>query len=109
MGQLARKATAFLNGNHGDTPHELISERDTKTVRIVEDRTIRAVRIPSRLLDDEIWLILDHSFTPQDGLACYYAEEFEPLKNRTSEELKAIHQAKLAHGGQRIIQEGPEG
>ena len=109
MGQLARKATAFLNGNHDGTPHELISDRDAKTVRIVEDRTIRAVRIPSRLLDDEIWLILDHSYTPQDGLACYYAEEFEPLKNRTPEELKAIHQAKLQFPWARLIQEGPEG
>jgi len=69
---------------------------------------LKAVKIHSAVSADCLWLILDRSFTPYDGLAYYYAEEFELLKNRTPEELKAIHQAKLQFPWARIIQEGPE-
>ena len=85
-----------------------INEEKGETLEVREGKTIKAVKVYTHLFEDEIWLILDKSFLPKDGLACYYAEEFEPLKNRTPEDLKAIHQAKLQFPWARIIQEGPE-
>ena len=75
---------------------------------VIENKTIQAVKIYSRILGDEIWLILDRSFTPSDGLACYYAEEIPLLRDKTPEELREIHKAKLAFPGCRVIQEGAE-
>ena len=73
-----------------------------------EGNSLRAVLICSSLLEDHLWLILDRSFTPTDGLACYYPEEIPLLKNKTPEELREIHKVKLAFPGCRVIQEGPE-
>ena len=73
-----------------------------------EAETIQAVKIASTVLNDEIWLILDRSFIPHDGLACYYAEEIPLLRDKTPEELREIHKAKLAFPGARVIQEGAE-
>ena len=70
--------------------------------------SIQAVKITSRVLEDKIWLILDRSFIPHDGLACYYAEEIPLLRDKTPEDLKEIHRTKLAFPGCRVIQEGPE-
>jgi len=75
---------------------------------VIENKTIQAVKIFSRILEDEIWLILDRSFTPHDGLACYYAEEIPLLKDKTPEELREIHETKLAFPGARVIQESAE-
>ena len=70
--------------------------------------SIQAVKICSHVLEDEIWLILDRSFIPHDGLAVYYAEEIPLLRNKTPEDLREIHKVKLAFPGCRVIQEGPE-
>lgn len=76
---------------------------------VVEDKTIQAVKICSHVLEDEIWLILDRSsFVPHDGLARYYAEEIPLLRDKTPEQLREIHKAKLAFPGARVIQEGAE-
>jgi hypothetical protein len=71
--------------------------------------TIQAVKICSHILEDEIWLILDRSFIPSDGLACYYAEEIPLLKYKSPEHIREIHKVKLAFPGCRVIQEGAEG
>lgn len=78
--------------------------------RVHDDATgaLRAVKICSAILDDYLWLILDRSFIPHDGLACYYAEEIPLLKDKTPEELHEIHKVKLAFPGCRVIQEGAE-
>ncbi len=73
-----------------------------------EGEIIQAVKIWSRVLEEEIWLILDRSFTPTDGMACYYAEEIPLLRDKTPEELREIHKVKLAFPGCRVIQEGAE-
>jgi len=78
------------------------------TPEVVEDKTIQAVKIFSHVFGDEIWLILDGSFIPNDGLAAYFAEEIPLLKTKTPEELREIHKAKLDFPGCRVIQEGPE-
>lgn len=72
-----------------------------------EGASLKAVLICSALLEDHLWLILDRSFIPHDGLACYYAEELPSFKTKTPEQLREIHKAKLAFPGCRVIQEGP--
>ena len=79
---------------------------DTEALEVQEGETIQGVKIASSILGDEIWLILDRSFVPPDGLACYYAEEIPLLRDKTQEELREIHNVKLAFPGARIIQEG---
>ena len=81
----------------------------TQALEVVEaNQTIQAVKICSHVLEDEIWLILDRSFTPHDGLACYYVEEIPLLKNKSVMDLKLIHETKLIFPGARVIQEGAE-
>ena len=73
-----------------------------------EGDSLRAVLICSALLDDHLWLILDRSFVPTDGLAVYFQEEIPLLKTKTPEDLKQIHKVMLAFPGCRVIQEGAE-
>jgi len=89
---------------------EDLKHDNTPEAQEVRERanSIQAVKVWSRLLEDEIWLVLDRSFTPTDGLAIYYAEEIPLLRDKTPEDLRQIHKAKLAFLGARIIQEGAE-
>ena len=107
---------SLLNALHGASPtkspavQEIVTcstleGEKTQAIEIRENRTIQAVKVYSHVLEDEVWLILDHSFTPQDGLAAYYTEEVPRLKYRTQEELKEIHKYKLAYPGVRLIQD----
>lgn len=73
-----------------------------------ESGALRAVMICSAVLDAHLWLIIDRTFEPRDELAIYYSEELNELRNKTPEQLKLIHQTKLAFPGCRVIQEGPE-
>ncbi len=73
-----------------------------------EKGELRSVLICSAMLEDHLWLILDRSYEPKDNLAVYYAEEIPLLRDKTTEELKAIHAAKVRFPGCRILQEGPE-
>lgn len=75
---------------------------------VVEEVRDKAVKICSAVLEDHLWLILDRSFIPHDGLAVYYPDELPLLRDKTSEDLKEIHKAKLAFPGCRVIQEGAE-
>ena len=75
---------------------------------VVESDTIRAVKICSHVLQDEVWLIFDRSFIPSDGLAMYYPEELPELGTKTSDQLREIHKVKLKFPGCRVIQEGAE-
>jgi hypothetical protein len=87
-------------------PSFRVHVEEAKEVR--ESETIQAVKIASTVLNDDIWLVLDRSFIPSDGLAAYYAEEIPLLKGKTPEELREIHKVKLAFPGCRVIQEGAE-
>ena len=81
----------------------------TQALEVVEmNQSIQAAKITSTVLGDDIWLILDRSFIPHDGLACYYAEEIPLLKGKSLEDLKLIHQTKLVFPAARVIQEGAE-
>ena len=41
---------------------------------VVEEICDKAVKICSEPLEDHLWLVIDRSFEPADGLAIYYAE-----------------------------------
>ena len=84
----------------------LPSSDEQTQCRVVETDTIQAVKISSRILEDEIWLIFDRSFTPLDGLAIYYPDELPELGSKTPEQLREIHKFKLVFPGCRVIQEG---
>jgi hypothetical protein len=62
---------------------------------------LRALKICSAVLQDHLWLILDRSFEPKDGLAIYYPEEMAVIATKSQEELEEIHKAKLAFPGSR--------
>ena len=78
-------------------------ETKVEAEEVQEGRTNQVVRICSHLLENEIWLTLDNSFTPNDGLACYYAEEICFLKDKSPDELRSIHKVKAAFSGCRVI------
>ena len=63
---------------------------------------IQAYLIESKVLGADIWLILDRSFIPHDGLACYYTEEIPLLRDKTPEELRDIHKVKLSFPGAEV-------
>ena len=92
-------AQKYLNNTSLPTHHPEVVEAN---------QTIQAVKICSHVLEDEIWLILDRSFIPHDGLAVYYPEEIPLLKTKTPEDLREIHKVKLAFPGCRVIQEGAD-
>ncbi len=85
-----------------------VKDQSAEVTGVHEAETIQAVKITSTVLGDDIWLILDRSFIPTDGLAIYYAEEIPLLRDKTPEDLRQIHKAKLAFPGCRVIQEGAE-
>jgi hypothetical protein len=75
---------------------------------IRDGEKLKGVKICSAVLEDHLWLILDRSFEPRDGLAIYYPEELPILRTKPTQELRGIHKAKLAFPGCRVIQEGAE-
>ena len=87
-----------LKGSPGDS--NKTSSQEALEVR--EGETIQAVKIASTVLNDDIWLILDRTFIPHDGLTCYYPEEIPLLRDKTARELKEIHKVKLAFPGTRV-------
>jgi hypothetical protein len=76
--------------------------------KIRDGQNLRAVKICSTFLEDHLWLLIDRSFEPKDGLAVYYPEELSELRTKTAEQLREIHKVKLAFPGARVIQEGAE-
>ena len=62
---------------------------------IRDGEKLKAVKICSAVVEDHLWAIIDRSFTPADGLACYYPGELDELRNKTAEELCEIHKVKL--------------
>lgn len=69
---------------------------------------LKAAKIASAVLQDHLWLVIDRTFDPKDGLAIYYAEELPELKTKTPEQLREIHNVKLVFPGARVIQEGAD-
>jgi hypothetical protein len=59
-------------------------------------------------LADHLWLVIDRSYQPMDGLAIYYPEELAELGTKTQKQLREIHRVKLTFPGCRVIQEGTD-
>ncbi len=111
--ELAKKAEERLKHKRVDKPtltaEKLLEEAGggfreqmflgMEALEVKQGEVLQAVKIYSCILDDDLWLIIDPSFEPNDGLACYCPDEIPRLKNRTSEELEAIHTAKLVFHG----------
>ena len=74
----------------------------------VSEGRVIAYLIASEVLGCDIWLALDNSFTADDGLAVFYADELPFLATKDAEQLREIHKGKLAFPGSKVIQEGPE-
>ncbi len=104
---IVKRALAMLHSKPEPAPSLPGESHTAEALEVQERETIQAVKIASTVLNDDIWLILDRSFVPPDGLACYYAEEIPLLRDKTPEELREIHKVKLAFPGCRVIQEGP--
>lgn len=75
---------------------------------ICDGENLKAVKICSALLADHLWLAIDRTYQPADGLAIYYPEELAELGTKTPEQLREIHKFKLVFPGCRVIQEGAE-
>ena len=65
----------------------------------------QAKKVYSRLLRQELWLILDSSFEPPNGLARYFPEEIPLLWDKTPRELKNIQTVKSVFHGASVVQE----
>ena len=74
------------------------------TEEIWQDQEVLAEKVFSKTLEEEIWLILDESFNPNDRLARFYADELPTLWNKTPKELRDIHRVKSVVLGCRVIQ-----
>jgi len=72
---------------------------------IRDGEKLKAVKICSAVVEDHLWLVIDRSYQPTDGLAIYYPEEIAELKTKTPEQLREIHKVKLTFPGCRVIQE----
>lgn len=69
---------------------------------------LHAVLMYSDELDDDLWLILDRSFLPNDGSASYFPDEIRFLNGKSTEQLQDIHNAKLSFPGCKVIQDEPD-
>jgi len=64
---------------------------------------VRALKICSAFVEDHLYLAFDPSFEPRDGLAIYYPEEIERMRDRSPERIREIHKWKLTFPGARVI------
>ena len=95
---LAEKIQAGLKPTHHNEAPEAV------TADPAEGRII-SLLIASEVLGADIWLSFNDSFDPGDGLAVFYADELEFLKNKDAQTLRKIHETKLAFGpGSRVRQ-----
>jgi hypothetical protein len=68
-----------------------------------EGRVI-AYLIASEVIGADIWLALDESFNPGDGLAVFYPDELPFLATKDAETLREVHKYKLVFPGARVRQ-----
>ena len=87
---------------------EDLSPRAWIVEEVYDGEKLKAVKICSAPLEDHLWLVIDRSYQPSDGLAIYYPEELAELGTKSSEQLREIHKGKLVFPGCRVIQEGAD-
>jgi hypothetical protein len=86
---IARKVKADFRKDH---------QGQSQAPSPIEEGRIVAVLIASEVLGAEIWFTLDDSFYPGDGLAVFYPDELEFLKDKDAQTLRKIYETKLAFG-----------
>ena len=96
----------FLCNTHREEPVAESQKNGPETFNLDAelDGPIQAVQIYSKVLGADIWLVFDTNFLPHDGLAIFYPDEMTKMGTKTTEDLLAIHKAKLVFPGCRIIQ-----
>ena len=67
-----------------------------------EDGPILAVKIHSSILKDDLWLVFDPGFKPEDQQPVYFPDEIPLLRNKTPDELREIHKVKAEFAGTRV-------
>src|SRR2546426_816275 len=107
-GTVARVATVAVANSQIPAIVEELPPRAWVIEEIKDGNNLKAVKICSAVLEDNLWLIFDDGFEPKDGLAIYYPEELAIIATKSPAEMIEIHKAKLAFPGCRVIQEGPE-
>jgi hypothetical protein len=73
----------------------------------LREGTWRAMLVKAAVLGEEVWVVKDEEAAQAvmgDGRAIYFTEEILQLKGKTPEQIKAIHTAKRAFPGSRLIQ-----
>jgi hypothetical protein len=91
-----RKTKEWLKQNPArpeDRPETTTAAPDATKGRVI------AYLIASEVLGADIWFALDDSFTADDGLAVFYADEIPFLKSKDAETQREIHKQKLVFGG----------
>ena len=78
-----------------------------RAARSLREGTWRAMLVKAAVLGEEVWVVKDEEAAQAvmgDGRAIYFTEEILQLKGKTPEQIKAIHTAKRAFPGSRLIQ-----
>jgi hypothetical protein len=70
-----------------------------------ENSSPMAIRMSSKILGDDFWLILDERFIARDDRACFYPDELFFIKQETLKHLAVILDAKLKYPRCRIVQD----
>ena len=76
--------------------------RRVPTPDVSEGRVI-AYLIASEVFDCNIWFALDDDFDLKERLAVFYAYELPFLREKTPDQLRAIHRLKLNFGPRSIM------
>ena len=89
-----------------DWPGRVVGSGADAIEQIIENGEVIAVLICSKVLEAHIWFAFDDSFNPGDGLVIFYPDELQFLKDKGSQTLRKIHEAKLklGNGGGRVVQ-----
>ncbi len=93
--EIARKAKADFQKDRQAQP---------EGAKPIDEGRILAVLIASEVLGCDIWFALDGSFTADDGLAVFYANELPFLATKDAEQLREIHKTRLVFPGSKASQ-----
>jgi hypothetical protein len=78
-----------------------------RAAKSLREGTWSAMLVKAAVLGEEVWVVKDEEAAQAvmgDGRAIYFTEEILQLKGKTPEQIKAIHTAKRAFPGSRLIQ-----
>ncbi len=65
----------------------------------------RAIKIQSHVLGEDIWLIFDPTFVPDDQLVRYSIDEIPLLVNLAANEIRSVHDVKKEMIGAKVVEQ----